>query len=1654
MTIYSLLQERAAQTPDAVAIAAPGRAPLHYGQLLHRVDRVRDTLTAMGLSRNDPVAVVLPNGPEMAVAFLSIASGFTCAPLNPAYRSREFDFYFSDLKAKALIVEPGSSSPAIASAQKLSLPIVAWREWTDWTPSAAGSAAAGDDDTALMLHTSGTTSRPKMVHLSQAALLASAGNIAATLQLTEKDRCLNVMPLFHIHGLAGALLSSMLAGASVVCSPGFDADQFFSWLESERPTWYTAVPTIHQAVLSCVPEDREALRRIPLRFIRTSSAPLTPRVMQQLEDVFQVPVIQAYGMTEGSHQIASNPLPPRLRKPGSVGLPTGTEVAVHEGEIITRGATVITQYAESSGNSNESSDPHFMDGWLKTGDQGYIDADGYIFLTGRLRETINRGGEKISPLEVDEVLKDHPAVSEAVAFAVPHATLGQDIAAAIVLHDGCSATEADIRRFAADRLSEFKVPRQVFIVERIPRTATGKIQRVGLDQRLGLTLSVEDASPKTPEEKALAEIWSLVLGANAGIHDNFFQLGGDSLQAARIVSRIREAMGVELPVSAFFETPTIAGIAGALMTVRTEFPRLEHAPLPDDGIVPIAYNQEAIWFFDQLNPGNPAYNQPMFLELRGALDRPALERALNEIVRRHTALSSIFPAVDGKPVQRIEPAAPLKLAFTGIRGQSDAEREIETRKIANQEARRPFDLARGPLFRASLLQIEDDRHLLMMTTHHIAFDGWSAAILFTELQKLYDAFSSGRPSPLPELLAQYSDFSRWQRAFAGSDVLKDKLEYWKRQLDGDWPMLSLPSGRIEPAVRSADLHGATETFTLPESLKDKLTALARAEGISLFMVLLSAFHALLHRYSGQENIIVGVPFAGRSLVETEELIGCFINTLPVRADLSGSPSCRELISRVRQTLLEAHANQDMPFERVAAELQVERHGARASLFQFLFQFRDFRDPGEMDQLHVHEYKPDLGASLVDISVAVRPLQNRLECRVEYSTELFEAGSIHRLFQHWKTLLEGFTANPGTRVSHLPMLTGGERHQLLTAWNKTQADYPQEPCLHELFEAQVERTPDAVAAVFETERWTYRELNRRVNQLAHHLIRTGVGPESLVGTCIERSLDMVVGLLAILKAGGAYVPLDAGYPKERLGFMMEDSGIRVLLMHSHLMESLPPHTARVICLDREMDREEIADESEQNPITGVKAENPAYMIYTSGSTGRPKGVVIPHRGIVNHTFWMQQKFQLTADDSIIQKTPFSFDMSVCEFFAPLTAGAQLVLARPGGHQDSAYLIKLITEENITIFQTVPSLLRILLEEEGIDRCTSLRIVFCGGEALSSDLQDRFFRCLPAQLHNLYGPTECSIYATFWTCRRDSGTSVVPIGRPIANTQAYLLDANLQPVPIGAPGELHLGGAGLARGYWNRPDLTAEKFIPDPFADPGSGARLYKTGDLARYLPDGNIEYLGRLDHQVKIRGFRIELGEVENAVRQNPAIRQVAVDIRHDARGDKILAAYITHAGPHAPSIGELRRFLKDRLPDHMTPTSFLFLEEMPLTPSGKLDRKALAVFDASQPAPNPVLAAPRTAAERAVTKIWENVLHREGIGIDDNFFDLGGHSLLATQAASRLRQEFHIELPLRSLFENPTVASLAECIETLQWAGRKYEPGAQDESGEREELTL
>ncbi|CAK0764242.1 hypothetical protein CCP3SC5AM1_370001 [Gammaproteobacteria bacterium] len=1195
-----------------------------------------------------------------------------------------------------------------------------------------------------------------------------------------------------------------------------------------------------------------------------------------------------------------------------------------------------------------------------------------------------------------------------------------------------------LREFLQSRLPDYMIPSAWITLDAWPLLPNGKINRKALPAPVMLQgiPRQQIVLPRTATEEMIASIWREVLClTQVGIHDNFFELGGHSLLATQITSRLRNVSGIEVSVRQLFETPTLAGLSQVIDTTRVHnnLPMLRSRPESEDceSRLPLSFAQQRLWFITQLDGPNPVYNIPIALRLSGPLKVAVLEIAFNQIVQRHEILRTTFPTQDGVARQRIAPTLTVTLPVVDV----SPSLESECNEWLVAEAWQPFDLVEGPLLRIKLYRLTETEHILLLNLHHIIADGWSMGVLFKEWNTLYSALLKNEPNPLPPLTIQYADFALWQREWLQGEVLTRLLAYWQQQLAHVPTLLNLPTDHPRPPVQS--FRGHSFTFKISPELTTALNQFSRTQGVSLFMTLYAGFAILLSRYSGQEDIVIGVPIANRQYREIESLIGFFVNTLALRADLTGNPDFIEFLTRVRQMTLDSYKHQDIPFEQLVTELKIERSLSHHPLFQVMMTLNNtnFGQYWQLADVKVTMVDLEGYNARFDLLVALEETATQISGVVEYNRDLFEPATLARFIDHFQILLTGIVANPNQPIQQLPLLTTAERHQILVKWNGTVIDPLQsnildfEKGIHQLFEEQVERTPDHIAVVFEERQLTYVELNQRANQLAHHLQTLQVGPDVLVGICAERSFDMIVGILGILKAGGAYVPLDPNYPKERLEFMVTDTKMPVLLTQEHLLPHLPQTAAKIVCLE---------DFQNQNQKPGLfkklnfSSQSLAYVIYTSGSTGRPKGVMMPHQALYNLIVWQVRQTTVAPDGKTLQFAPISFDVSFQEIFSTFTTGGTLVLISEDRRRDMEALLCLLIDQRIQRIY-LPFVALQNLSEVAVDSRTlptHLKEVITAGEQLQiTPAIANFFRQTGATLHNHYGPSETHVVTTYTLSETVTNwPTLPPIGRPIANVKLYILDSYLQPVPAGIPGELYLGGVCLARGYLHQPELTAEKFIANPFHN----GRLYKTGDLVRWLPDGNIEFLGRIDHQVKIRGFRIELGEIEAVINQYPAVQQVVVMVHTDDNGQKRLHAYITgDMGPEDLTSGDLRSYLAQKLPDYMIPTTFMVLERFPMTPSGKVDRRALLEIGLRKVTQTPSDKLPlQTPTEEIIAAIWAEVLGLDRVGRDDNFFELGGHSLLATQVTSRLRKAFGFNVTVRQLFEHPVLSQLATMLST------------------------
>ncbi|HEX3128876.1 MAG TPA: non-ribosomal peptide synthase/polyketide synthase, partial [Thermoanaerobaculia bacterium] len=1628
--IHELFDEVAERAPGAVA-AVFGEESCTWRELKARANRLANFLLELGVRPGAPVAIYLERSLDMVVATLSaLKAGGAYVPLDTSYPEERLAFMLEDAGAPVLITLEPSLGLFEESESRRIVCLDRDRHLVESRSDRTPEVFAAPESLAYLIYTSGSTGRPKGVAVPHRAVVRLVRNtnyvdlgpddVVAHASNTSFDAA--TLELW------GALLNGgRLVGISkdTLLSPAALAAQ----LRRDGITTLFLTTSLFHQVGRSEPGVFQGLR-----YAIAGGEAMDPATTRQiLRDGGPGQLLNGYGPTESTtfaawYRVEDVP-------EGATTVPIGrplantTLVALDRdlqpvpigvtGELFLGGDGLAWGYLNRPDLTAERfvPDPFASGGerLYRTGDLVRRRPDGIVEYLGRADTQVKIRGFRIEPGEIEAALTDDPEVREAAVLVDGEGSEKRLVA--YVAPADTTMTAAGLRERLSRSLPAYMVPAAYVLLDALPLTPNGKVDRRALarirpDEEAGRAGYMP---PRTPTEKRLAAVWSELLPrTGVGALDEFFASGGHSLLATRLTSRVREVFGVDLPLRAVFEAPVLADMAERIEALGPEAGALDVEPIPANHLDrgPLSFAQERLWFLDRLEPGSAAYNIPAALRLTGALDPEALAASLSEVIRRHAVLRTTFAEAGGEPVQVVHPAAPLDLRVEDLRAMPPDRREAEAERAVREDVETPFDLVRGPLLRAGLLRLADDDWLLLLTVHHIVSDGWSTGILVRESVALYEAFVQGRPSPLPELPIQYLDFAVWQRTWQRG-ALDAQLRWWREELAGAPALLELPTDRPRPAAQSH--RGAGEAVALPAGLVGKLNDLARHEGATLFMVLLAGFQALLHRWSGQDDVLVGSPVANRVRAELEGLIGFFVNTLVFRGRTAPGRTFRGLLEGVRNTAIGAYARQDLPFEKLVDGLDVERSLAHSPIFQVMLALQNV-PAGTIALPGVQAKVAELpvSASKFDLSLEVTESESGLEGVLTYATDLFDRSTARRLLGHLEVLLEGAVADPDTRLADLPLLTEAERAEL-AAWNRTGMEYP-DVCLHELIESQVEKTPDAVAVVFEGETLTYRELDEWASALAAEL------PDTLIGISLERSLEMVVGLVAILKAGGAYVPIDPGYPAERVAYMIEDSGVSVLLDAAQI---------------KSWDRRRLAGGIVRRRGAGGPRipEQPAYMIYTSGSTGRPKGALNAHRGIVNRILWMQQEYGLTPDDRVLQKTPFSFDVSVWEFFWPLIVGARLVVARPGGHQDPAYLVETIRKESITTLHFVPSMLQVFVEQPGVEDCTSLRRVMASGEALPADLAKRFFDRMPqgVELHNLYGPTEAAVDVTCHACQ--PGEERVPIGRPVANTRIHIFDREGNPVPVGVAGELLIAGIQVGRGYLHRPDLTAERFIPDQ-----DGMRMYRTGDLARWLSNGEIEYLGRIDHQVKIRGFRIELGEIEAALARHPEVREAVVLVR-----DQSLVAYVT-----PPIEEDVRVFLRESLPEHMVPSAIVSLDAMPLTPNGKVDRKALAGIEPVRRTAG-VYRAPRTITEERLAGIWRDLLGVERIGVEDNFFSLGGHSLMATRMVSRIRDAFGAELPLRTLFEAPTLESLAGRVET---SGRAAESRIVEVEMERPPLSF
>jgi len=1674
-SIPELFGAEARRRPEAVAVAQ-GERWWSYGELERRSARVAARLVAAGVGPEVLVGLAAERSPELVAGLLGILrAGGAYLPLDPAYPAERLAFMLEDGRVPVLL-----ASQALADR----LPAAGTGGAGGWAPRvlslAAAVAAPGPDDPApelagrcgprslaYALYTSGSTGRPKGVaveHRSVVRLVKGAGCAGLGSAIGEEEVFLQLAPVpfdastLEIWGplLNGGRLELLPSGTPSLAELG-------RAIERSRVTalWLTA-GLFHQMVDSELPRLAGVGRLLAGGDVL--SPPHVARVRSALAPGQEL--INGYGPTEGTtftccHRMAplaaeaagpvepvpiGRPIPNTrvyLAAAGAGGglepVPPGVPGELYlGGDGVARGylarpALTAAAFVPDPFGPREGGEPGAR--LYRTGDLARWRPGGEVEFLGRIDGQVKLRGFRIELGEVEAALLGLPEVAEAAVVvrsdrSAAGAADDRRLVAYLVPREPPGADVPALRRALAERLPEYMIPTAFVFLEALPLGPTGKVDHRALpapEAGRGVAGGPR-REPRTETERLLAGLWRELMGCEgAGPDDDFFDLGGHSLLATRLVSRLRDALGIELPLRLVFEHRTLGELAAAIGEAAAgAAPPLARLPRPE-GARPASFApsfaQERLWFLDRLEPDSAFYNVPVSLRVAGDLRPPVLERVLDELRRRHETLRTTLPAAAGSPVQHVAPPRPSPLPRVDLAGLPPAARRNEARRLAEAEAERPFDLAEGPLFRARLLDLGTTpaggsrEHRLLLTLHHIVSDGWSIGVLLDEVTGLYAALAAGRPADLPAPPVQYADFAAWQRSWLAGPVLEEQLGYWRRRLAGVPAALELPTDRPRPAVQT--FRGGRLPFRLERELTEDLAELGRRSGATSFMVLLAAFLALLARHTGERDLVIGSPIAGRNRREVEGLIGLFVNTLVLRVDLGSDPAFDDVLEASRAAALGAFSHQDLPFERLVQEVVPERDLSRAPLFQVMFALQnEARWSRRLPGLELEVLEADSHHAKFDLTLSLAETPEGLRGSWQFNSDLFDRTTCARLAARFRTLLAGAVADSASRLSHLPVVAGAERHQLLVEWNDTDPAPPAAPAgstLSELFAAQARATPEAVAVVWGDRRLSYRELDRRAGEVAAELRRLGVGPEARVGVRRARTPELVASLLGVLEAGAAYVPLDPAYPAERVAFMLEDSGAVVVLTDDGPRPG--PGAAAA--------RSPAAAAAERDGAGRL-----AYVLYTSGSTGRPKAVAVEHGSAVALLRWARGVFSPAELTGVLASTSVCFDLSVFELFLPLTTGGTVILAA-----DALELPRLAAAGEVTLVNTVPSAMAELLRQGGVP--PSARTINLAGEPLRRRLAAEVYDGTSAErLYNLYGPSEDTTYSTFCRVPPEDGREP-SIGRPVAGTRAYVLDADLSPVPMGVHGEIHLAGEGLARGYLGRPRETAERFVPDPFGASWGrhGERLYRTGDLARSLPDGELAFLGRSDHQVKLRGFRIELGEIESVLAAHPRVRSAAALVREDRPGDRRLVAYAAPADGEAPEPRELRSYLAARLPESMVPAAYVILPELPLNPNGKVDRRALPPpGEGSVPVGKGV--PPRSPLEELVAGIWAEVLAVDAVGVHDGFFELGGHSLLATRVVSRLADLTGVELPLRRLFEAPTVAGLAAALEELRRGAR------------------
>ncbi|WP_188938366.1 non-ribosomal peptide synthetase [Puia dinghuensis] len=1614
-TVVELFEEQVDRTPGAVAVVCGGQK-VSYRELEERSNQLAHYLRGLGIREEVLVPVCLERSVEMIVGILGILkAGGAYVPLDPEYPAERLEYILEETEAKVAVSRQKVAAKLPISEGVRVVLVDEEAAFIDERPVGRVERSLRPEHLAYVIYTSGSTGRPKGVLVEHHSLTNYLINGQTSYIENEEGGSYIYLPYTFDAALTG-LFQPLVYGRSLVIGEGGATEVFSAAIfRSNTPYCFIKLTPAHLQLLEAAMGEGVEL---PARRLVVGGEVLSWSQLEWLrERGMELEVVNEYGPTEATvgcsvyrYQIGE--------EKGKGGVPIGKPIDNSSiyildregmpapmgvgGELYIGGAGVARGYL----NRPELTAERFVESpfgegerLYRTGDLGRWLLDGNMEYLGRIDEQVKIRGYRIELGEIENVLEESGLVRQGVVVAREDKEGNKRLVGYVVVSEGYD--KGVLIKYLQGWLPEYMVPGVWVELKAMPLTVNGKVDRKGLPE----PCREKYVAPRSEIERQLAAIWSELLGVEqVGVEDSFFELGGHSLLAFRLVSAVRQELGVELPIREVFDYPTI-GSLGSRLKKGPVLPPVVATTRPER--LPLSYSQERLWFIDQLE-GSVAYHTPVVLRLKGKLSEEGLSYAIGAIVDRHEVLRTVIEKGEGRAYQRVLEKGGWKLE---VIGEKDWKEEV-LRGYIEQEISRQFDLSVDYPVRGQLLRVRAGEWVLVVTLHHIASDGWSNEILEREFVELYRSYVEGRAAVLPALEVQYADYALWQRGYLSGEVMEEKLRYWRDQLSG-MTALELPTDHVRPAVLSR--RGGLVGFRIASEVRDALEELSRSERVTIFMLLLAVFKVLLSRYCGQEDISVGSPIAGRQQREVEGLIGFFANTLVLRSDLSGEPSFRELLKRVKETTLRAYEHQEVPFEKVVEAVARKRDIGKNPLVEVIFVLQN-REQGKIEEKQIEglefaKEKVGLGLSKSDLAFRITEDALGLDGLVEYCSELYEEETIRRLIGHYKELLRSVVRDAGERIGKLRMMSDEENRRVLEEFNATAVDYPRDKTVVELIGEQAERSPEAIAVAYGLQRVSYRELEERSNQLGHYLRGLGVREEVLVPVCLERSVEMIVGILGVLKAGGAYVPLDPEYPTGRLAYMLEDVQGRVVVSSREVAARLPVSGAvRVVLLDEE--RAEIDRCSLRRVEQSLRPERLAYVIYTSGSTGQPKGVMIEHGSLLNLSLAQPRLIHLTSRDNVLQFASITFDASCWEIFPALVTGSRLVIPGKADILSAELLLQKITEEEITMVTLPSSYLEII----GTSR-VPIGTIISAGEALSYTVAQRVQEA-GIRLINAYGPTESTVCATL-TEAPVLGNKLISIGKPIDNIRIYIIDDRMNLVPVGIKGEICIGGVGLARGYWRRPDLTAERFVDNPFQ---AGERMYRTGDIGRWLPDGNIEFIGRKDNQVKIRGYRVELGEVESVLGQCAGVRQGVVAARKDKEGDKQLVGYVVVEAGWVKE--RMMEELEGRLPEYMVPGKWVELEALPLTVNGKVDRKELPEPEASRER----YVAPRSEIERQLVAIWSELLDVEQVGVEDNFFELGGHSLLAIRLVSAVRQELGVELTIMGVFDYPTIRLMARHI--------------------------